>query len=227
MTENQQPADVPFAAIGPRERPTSVTVIAILAIVFGSCGVVMVLFSAVSLTIQHNAASVAGPGPNFTTTVTSSSTTSNGTTITTNVNTVSPFSAAYLRDPAFIAYSVVNDSCWLVLAVIAITAGIGLLSLKAAARVWIIRYAIADIIIGTLGLTFYILVIQPKIAAAVQSMVLQNSGPSPMPNMAPMMGVMMYVGDFFSATVLCWPVVVLYIMSRPHVKDAFGVPPRS
>ena len=95
-----------------------------------------------------------------------------------------------------------------------------------AARVWIIRYAIADLIFSSVRFVFYVLLIQPKIVASMQSiMTLQAGGPNPMLNMAPMMNVFMYIGDAFSLLLLSWPIAVLYVMSRAHVKAVFGVQP--
>ena len=85
------------------------------------------------------------------------------------------------------------------------------------------RYAVADLVVGALGLIFTIVVLQPKMIAAMQSMP-QNNAP-PGINMGAFMTVGLYVGDFFSLAMLSWPAIVLYIMTRPHVKAAFGVSP--
>lgn len=218
---------VPFAAYaGARApaivRPTSVTVIAILAIVFGSFGVLVYLCSIPGLLLSR-AGLMPGAGMSYNTTV-SNTTTTNGVTTTTNVHSVSPQSFAYMREPTYIIYSVANALIFLLLWIAAIWAGIGLLKMYPGARTWIIRYAIADLVFGSVRFIFYVLLIQPKILASMQTMMSQAGGSNPMPNMAPMMNAFMYVGDVFSLLLLSWPIAVLFVMSRPHVKAAFGIP---
>jgi len=217
-------ADFAQAPLSPR--PTSVTVIAVLAIVFGSLGILTVLCSLPSLILNRGGSTTfGGPTTSFTTTASSTSTTTsvNGSTTTTSFNYVSnPMIPAYTREPAFVAYSLANTLIWLILATIAIWAGVGLLKLKPAARIWIMRYAVADLIVGVIGLTITILVFQPKMIAAMQAATQQTPAP-PGVNMGAIMTIGLYVGDVINVVFLSWPVIVLYVMSRAHVKAAFGV----
>lgn len=224
----QQPfgEPVPYASLATPPlslRPGSVTVIAILAIVFGSLGVLVCLCSIPSLLLNRTGV-LSGSGMNYNATVTRSTTTTNGATTvtTTNANPFSPQSFAYMREPTFIIYSVANALVFLLLWICAIWAGIGLLKMYPAARVWIIRYAVVDLILSIARLIFYITVLQPKIMASMQSVMSQAGAGNPMVNMMPMMNVGMYIGDGFSVLLLSWPIAILIFMSRPHVKAAFG-----
>jgi hypothetical protein len=217
---------VPYAAFARplNPRPTSVTVIAILAIVFGSFGLLAVLCTLPTLLLNRAGGPFASFNTNFTSTTSSTTTTTgpNGTTYTTNVHVTKPMFPAYTRAPAFVVYSLINTLVWLILAIIAIWAGIGLLKLQPAARTWIMRYAVVDIIAIVAGLAYSIIVLQPKTIAAIQAM--QQNNPAAA-NMGAITTVSVYLGHAFNLAWIAWPATVLYIMGRPNVKVAFGVPP--
>jgi hypothetical protein len=229
MPEEQPPFEsVPYAAFARplSPRPTSVTVIAVLAIVFGSFGLLAALCTLPTIILNRSGAGpFASLNTNFTTTVTSTATTNpaTGTTSTTSVQSVSnPMFPTYTREPAFIIYSVINTLVGLILAIIALWAGIGLLKLQPAARTWIMRYAVVDMIAIVVGMAYSIIVLQPKIVAAMQAM--QQNNPAAA-NLSAFTSIGVYIGYAFNLAWIAWPATVVYIMSRPHVKAALAVAP--
>jgi hypothetical protein len=217
----------------PKYRPTSVTAIGIIAIVFGSISLLVSLCSLGTMTMRRS-----GAGNSFLNTTSSSTVTPtgpSGTTTTTTANgpngtmTFNYHTSARstFRDPTTTAFNVITLPIKIVLAIVEIWAGASLLGLKPAARQWIIRFAVADIIFTTATILFSILVIQPQIVAAIQRSMQQSSSNPLQPQMAQFMQIGVYVADVFYLALLIWPTVILFCMTRPHVKAAFLDGPNS
>jgi hypothetical protein len=125
------------------------------------------------------------------------------------------------RDPVTLAGNTALIALKLGIAIIEIWAGASLLGLKPAARIWIMGFAVADIIVGIAALMFTILFIQPKMLATMQQAGSSVGGPQ----IGSFMQVSVYAGDFIALLLLVWPLLILYFMSRPIVKAAFGASP--
>jgi hypothetical protein len=218
---------VPYASYLPPQklRPTSVTVIAIIAIVFGSlsllsalCGIGSLIMNATGsnpfMMTATSSSTVTVTGPNGASTTTYSAPMNPGLAMARNMKTIS-------RDPLIVGGNTVSTAVRLILAIVEIWAGASLLGLKPAARIWILRYAVADIVVGIAILIFQIAVVQPKMLAIMQSAMPTTGGPIGGPQMAQFMRIGVYAGDFFILLLLIWPIVILYFMTRPMVKAAF------
>jgi hypothetical protein len=186
---------VPYASYLPPQklRPTSVTAIATLAIIFGSFGLLGLL-----CTVPRDVREVLTGHP--------------ASTRLTLTPQAQQEWKDYYRNPMFISWKVFSTLSWLVLSIIELWAGISLLSLKPAARRWIIRFAIADLVIGILTLIVAIIIIQPRVP---------HLTPLHAGSTANMRVIVQVFTDIITVIVLAWPISILHFMSRPHVKDAF------
>jgi uncharacterized protein YneF (UPF0154 family) len=172
----------------PNRRPTVVTVLAILAIIFGSLGVLGGMCNI----------------PQYL-----------GVRLMPN-----PILDAMQKDPVIFSFLLGSLVINLILSIILLVTGIGALSLKPSSRVWMIRYAVIHIVVTALsllvGLTF--------IHARNQALIEKTLAANPALNTPQMKTVMQYStsgGYCFAVVFLIWPLLILYYMSRPHVKAAF------
>lgn len=194
MSQIPPPFDpIPYASPGfrpPDPRPTSVTVIAILAIIWGSLSVLGLL-----CTIPQYMGVKFGPNPVM---------------------------DGIRNDPTLFGFMMVTMGIGLVLAILLLAGGIGALSLKPSARSMLIWYSVLYLVTGILGLLLNILWINPRMEQVVNQSFQLNPQLNN-PGMRAGIRYSTYGGMCFGLLLLIWPVVVLYFMSRPHVKAAFGV----
>jgi hypothetical protein len=172
----------------PSPRPTSVTVIAVLAIIFGSLGV-LAMCCAMPQYLGVNFA------PN-------------------------PVINAIRADKPLFFFTLATMALGLIISALQLAGGIGSVGLKKWARTALIVYAWARLITGVIELPVSIAYIQPR----TNQITMQAMKGNPVMNQ-PGMQVMMKYGQYFgyaiSVLLLIWPMVILYIMTRPHVKAAF------
>src|SRR5579864_5157442 len=185
--------------VPPKPRPTSVTVLAILAIIFGSLGVLGTLCN-----IPQYLGMSFGPNPVI---------------------------DEIRSDKLLMSYMIGSLVLAMILSIALLWAGIGSLSLKRSARTTMIGYAIAYLIVGVIGLIMNLAVINPRTSQATQRAMAGNPQLNT-PQMKALMQYSMYGGVCFGVVLMIWPVIILYYMTRPHVKAAFergmggyGLPP--
>jgi hypothetical protein len=191
MSQYQPPFQPDYASYGirpPNPRPTSVTVIAIIAIIFGSLAVLGFLCSLP----QYLGLKIA---PN-------------------------PVMDAMQNDPVIRWFMIITMGIGTVLAIVQLCGGIGALSLKRGSRRALIWYAVLYLIVGVLSLVMNVAVIGRHTQAAVNRSLASN----PLinnPTMKTSMQYGTYGGYCFQVVFQIWPILILYFMSRPHVKAAF------
>lgn len=194
MSQMPPPVDMlQYATPLPKPRPTSVTVIAIIAIVFGGMGV-LGGFCALPQFLGVNF----GPNP-------------------------------MAQSRGLLIYSIVNTGVGFVLAIVELFGGIGMLSLKKAARKALVWFAIATIVVSLITLAIYPLVIGPIMEKSMMAAMKTTPGGPPPATATTIMHWASYGGMFGSVLSLIWPILILYFVRRPHVKEAFerGMPARS
>ena len=171
-------------------RPTSVTVLSILGIIWGS----LVLLSSLCNVVQ-----IGG-----------------GSLFTTN----NPIAKAMHDDATLFAWSIVSVVLNFVLGVLLLGGSIGSLSLKRWGRSWLIGYSWLDVVFTVLSLVVAVTVTTPKMQQLAQS-----SGVNPQTQT--IMQAAAWGGILLALVLLVFPALILYYMSRPHVKAAFerGMPP--
>lgn len=186
MTQMPPPFDpLPYATPpfrAPPRRPTSVTVIAILAIIFGSLAVLAMLCAAP----QYMGLQFA---PN-------------------------PVMDAIRKDPVLLTFHIAALMIGLVLGVLLLTGGIISLSLKPPGRKMLLAYAWGYIAWTIPSTVLTVLVVTPRTLSYVPNF-MGN------PQMRQFMRWSSYGGAFMSLLFIIWPVLILYFMTRPHVKTAF------
>jgi hypothetical protein len=200
MTQYQPPFQPDYRSYVPplSLRPTSVTVIAILAIIIGSISVLGLLCSAP----QYMGVRFGPPNPVV---------------------------DAVHDDPVLFWFMMLSMAFGTVLAIAQLWGGIGALSLKPSARTALIWYAILYMVMGVLGLILNIVVINPRMQQIVNKTVSSNPQMNN-PTMKTVMQYSQYGGYCMAIVLLIWPVIILYVMTRPHVKAAFqsgGMVPHS
>jgi hypothetical protein len=159
---------------GPRERPTSVTVIAVLAIVFGGLGLLCTPFSVLRYF--------------------------------TNIGGHSPLVEAVRARPVLLGWTLFASCTGLLFSLVLVIAGIGALSLKRWARILLIAEATASILFGLLNTALTMVAIFPALR--------EMGGPA----------VIGGLGGGFCALLFGLLVngLILFFMTRPHVKAAFA-----
>ncbi|HET6246638.1 MAG TPA: hypothetical protein VFE47_02980 [Tepidisphaeraceae bacterium] len=129
------------------------------------------------------------------------------------------------RDPVLRWFTVGSLAIGMILALVLLWAGKGLLALKPAARSGIIAYAVIYVVISLAGLIVNLAFLNARMQKVTQAAMKNN----PMLNTPAMKTIMQYStygGILMSVAMLAWPIAILYVMSRPHVKAAFerGMP---
>lgn len=174
------PYATPQVPVPPR-RPTSVTVIAIIAIIWGS---IAVLGGMCAL-------------PQYL-----------GVQLSPN-----PVNTALLKDAFYRAFNITAMAIAVVLAVLQLVGGITSLSLKRSGRQMLIWYAIIQIGIIVIGLPMQFL-IYPRMVRDVQAVGMNST-------VITAMRVGFFIGLTISFATIFWPILILYFMNRPHVKNAY------
>ena len=167
------------------QRPTSVTVLGVLNIVFGALGIVAVIFSAISLMVV------------------APQTTNN------------PVLEIMRNNPVYSMWMKIALPLGVLAAGVSITAGIGLLHLKAWARTLSIGYAIYSIAMGVLVMMLNcVFILQPLAEQASH-----KQGPEAAVLIGAAVG-----GTFGSCFGMIYPVLLLIFMFLPKVMAAFRPP---
>jgi hypothetical protein len=185
MSQFPPPAGLPYATPempAPSRRPTSVTVVAILAIILGSIGVLAMLCSLP----QYMGLQLA---PN-------------------------PVMDGIRKDPLLLGYNIGSLVLGMIIAAALLAGGIASLALKPIGRKLLRGYAVAYLVITIPSLLFNLLVITPRMLSQVPNL---NSNPQ----LKTIITYSAYGGTAFGLVFLVWPVLILYFMTRPHVKIAF------
>lgn len=181
---------VPYATPGvpqPGRRPTSVTVIAIIAIIWGSLAVLGGL-----CTLPQYLGMRLAPNPAM---------------------------DAMNSDSLVLGFNVGAIGIGFILGIILLTGGIGALSLKPFARRLLLGYAIAQIAFYLLSLPVQIAVVYPRMMQAAEAKLGANTP------VVTGMRIGFFGGVAFGLITMIWPALILYFMTRPHVKAAFEEPP--
>lgn len=166
----------------PSPRPTSVTVLAIIAIVFGSISVLATLCSLFPyLGVQF---------------------------------TPNPVIDATRKDPFLLGYNVASLLLGMVLGAVLLAGGISSLSLRPIGRRLMMGYAVVYLVISIPSTILSLAVIVPRLLDHVQ-----NLGSNP--QMKTIITYSAYGGAAMALVFLIWPILILYFMTRPHVKSAF------
>jgi hypothetical protein len=131
-----------------------------------------------------------------------------------------PVMDAMRNDRVLFWFMIISMAIGTVLAVIQLWGGIGALTLKPAARSALIWYAIVYLVTGTIGLILNVTIINARTQEAVNKSLASNPQLNS-PAMKTSMQMVTYGGHCFAAVLLIWPVIILYFMTRPHVKAAF------
>ena len=169
-------------------RPASVTTLAVLAIIFGSLGVLGSLCSM----------------PQYL-----------GMKLTRN-----PVVDRIHQDSVLTAWTIATLAVGFVLSILELSAGVGSMTLKPAARKTFIGFAWAKIGVSIIEIAASLLVINSRMNDIIQSTLASNTGPNAQ-QMKMFMKVGMYAGSIGSIIFLVWPILILYFMTRPKVKAAF------
>jgi hypothetical protein len=178
-----------------RRRPTAVLVLAILHLVFGSLGLVMLLCSGAIQAVQSTGG-FGGPGQ------------AEAQQLQKRIEDI----------PGQKAYTMAEMGVDLVLDVMLLTAGIGLLGMKAWARILSLVYAVLSILnrVGTLVFTLAVLL------PALDTVLAEETMREPkLQGVLPVMKMGMIIGAVFSALVVIYPIVVLILLNLRSVKAAF------
>ena len=180
------PMALPYAQGGygpPKLRPTSVTVLAVLGIIWAS----LILLGSLCNTLQFAGVSM---DPN------------------------NPIIKGMQNDHVLFAWSIIGVVVNLVLGVLLLGGSIWSLSLKPTGRSWLIAYSWLDIAFTVVSTAISVAVVMPKIDQIVQN---SNLNPS----VRSIMQISTWGGLLFSLVLLVFPGLILYYMSRRHVKEAY------
>ena len=173
----------------PSPRPTSVTVFAILGIIFGSLGVLGTL-----CTLPQYLGVKFAPNPVM---------------------------DEMRKDPLLMSLTIGGLVVGLVLAILELYSSIGMLSLKPGTRRLFVLFAILTIVVTIASIVLTLLVTNPRMQEVTQRSV-QSNPQLNTPQMKTIMQYSSYGGVCMSVVMLIWPILILYFMTRPHVKRAFG-----
>ena len=172
----------------PSPRPTSVTVFAVLGIIFGSLGVLGMLCSIP----QYFGLQLA---PN-------------------------PMMDGIRKDPLLLTVTLGSLIVGFVMSVWLLVASIGMLSLKTWARKAMVRYGIVYLVTSILSIILSLSVTNPRMRQVTEQS-MQSNAQLNTPQMKTIMRYSSYGGVCFAVVFLLWPILIIYFMSKPHVKSAF------
>jgi hypothetical protein len=171
----------------PDPRPTSVRVISIIAIVFGSLGVLGGLCSL----------------PQFF-----------GMQLTPN-----PAMDAMRKDPVLLSVTVGAMVVNLLLSLVELLSGVSALKLRPGGRKGLVTFAWLDIGVIVLSTVLNLAVFGARTDKMIADVVRQNPNN---PALAQAMAMGKTVGMVTPVIMVIWPSILLYFMTRPHVKAAFA-----
>ncbi|HXE51451.1 MAG TPA: hypothetical protein VN541_00460 [Tepidisphaeraceae bacterium] len=197
------PAGLSYAsgAYQPNPRPASVTVMAILAIIFGALGLIC---GGVGLAFQVTNLAMGGRNP------------------------IIP-NAPAMTDHGVLAYTAVSGFVSWLLCVALLFGGIGALSLKPWARRLLIRWSVFVLIWATINLVVQLAWVGPATAEFTRKTQAQFSRPGT-PNLSGMVGPMQIAGAIIGWLLACvLPVLFLTLWRSQRVIAAFEpnmVPPQ-
>jgi hypothetical protein len=117
-------------------------------------------------------------------------------------------------DHVLFAWSIVGTVVNLAVGGLLLAGSIGALSLKRLARLWLIAYSWADIGFTLLATGIGVAVVMPRTQRIVQNAGLNTTIQSTVE-------ITMWAQFLLSLLLLVFPALMLYFMSRPHVKEAF------
>ena len=163
----------------PKLRPTSVTVMAVIGIIFGAIGVACSPFALVPYFVQM------GP-PN-------------------------PVIDAVKSDPVLFGWMVVAMAIHIPLSIVLLAGSIGALNLKLWARKALLFWSVAAIVMNVIGMIVNLTLMFPKLSAI--------QGQNPRSAAAVTGGIAGGIGGFIFGMIV--PILMLYFMTRPQVKQAF------
>src|SRR5262245_19254003 len=184
----------------PRQRPTSVLVIAILQFIFGGLGICGGLYqlSGAADMLQNAVAPQAGQqqGP------------------------VSGDIQAFMEKkvPNYAIYAKAEAALGLLLSIIMIAGGVGLVRVEAWGRLLTIVYAFVSIVLKIAGLAYGIAFIFPIMSEFTEELKRQPNLP---PGTAEGAQIGLMIGIVFAFGTIVYPIIVLIIMFRPNVVAAF------
>lgn len=191
MSQYPPPLDpVPYATPNlpqPNRRPTSVTVFAIIGIIWGSLAVL----GGVCSLPQYLGVNLA---PN-------------------------PVMDAIRNDHVLLAFNIGSLVITAILGAMLLTAGIGALSLKRSARRMMVLYALINLVIVVVSTPLNYALIFPRMERDVQSVAGGNTA------LVSAFKIGSIAGVFGALLGIVWALLILYYMTRPHVKAAFGEEP--
>jgi hypothetical protein len=113
------------------------------------------------------------------------------------------------------------------LAILELASGVGAFQLRPWARKGLIYFAALNLGVTIIGLVLNFTIMGPRMARIIQNTIGSNPQLNT-PTMAMAMKVSQYVGYAIQVLTVLWTLIVLYVMTRPHVKAAFagpGAPP--
>jgi hypothetical protein len=195
----------------PRKRPTAVTVMGILNIIFGSLGLLCSLCSGIMVLTNMAGANAGVGGPN-------------------NVQ-VEMMKMVEAEVPAYQAVQIAQVIFYFILSVMLLMSGIGLLNMQNWARMAAIAYAVIDIVVRIAALVYQLAFINPVMMRAMdramQLQMQQFPGPNrpPVPNMSALTGIINVVTVIVALVVIAFDVILLIIMLLPRVAAAFALRP--
>jgi hypothetical protein len=189
----------------PRSKPTAVTVIAILQLIFGGLGLCIALANLAGLPQQMAALNQQ------------------------NVQKLPPAqrppTQAELEEkvekhlPSYQAIQKGSLAGSAVLCVLMLLSGIGLLAMRPWGRFVAITYAVLSILYTVASLVFTAAVVMPAMSEAIQDLAGQGNAQAQL--MAQAMQIGMVAGLAIGALVVIYPIIVLVIMLLPSVRAAF------
>jgi hypothetical protein len=189
-----------------RRRPTAVTVIGILNIIFGSLGLLCYVCAGAGFLILYAAFSQAGPQPR-------------------EMQDLRQLWEAVQRQmPWFGAYMIGNVILSFFLAILLLISGIGLLNMKGWARTLAILYSIITIVTQIAALVLTLAYVNPQILRVTQELMARN--PAFRPSNDPFGGGSLMgsnIQSVIGAVIgMIYAIVLLIIMLMPSVSAAFA-----
>src|SRR5437660_756916 len=186
-----------------RPRPTSVTVMGILNIIFGSLFLLCYLCNGVSLIMQSS-----NRGGGF------------GGANDPGVELMNQMQAEI---PGFMAYQVGSSLLHLTLSILLLTSGIGLLNMQRWARAGSIVYAVVTILVEIGALIYQLAFINPVMNRVLEDILRrQRVGPGGGPPISGLITIINVVTVIVQILLMVYAIVLLIMMLRPSAAAAFG-----
>lgn len=190
-----------------KQRPTAVTVMGILNIIFGALFLLCFLCSGASLLMQMSGARMGGGGLGDA-----------------NDPTAQMWNFMKTEIPGFMAVQVASLVVHLLLTLLLLMSGIGLLNMQGWARIGSIFYAITSILVEIASLFYQLVYVNPAMNRWLQRELqrIRVPGAPPAPDVS-FFATAMNVGSIIGAVILVsYGVVLLIMMLLPKVSAAFA-----